>query len=154
MLLISHSLGGFILKQAFCVANQQLHRYEYLVNQVAGIIFISTPHFVSEQQRPLETLLLMLKASTRISLKLSPQKTEEVSFIILNLSARFEEIHLRAPILSIYETKETRVQDGIFRHKSAIVGYLRMVSIMVSLLMSYRSLIVQLAQHKLPPSNF
>ena len=122
MLLISHSLGGIILKQAFCVANEQLHRYEYLVNQVAGIIFISTPHVGSGQTSILEAVLLMLKASTKIPVKLSPQKSEEEAFILLELSDRFETIHLRAPILSIHETKETRVQDGRFRHKSVIVG--------------------------------
>ena len=154
MLLISHSLGGIILKQAFCVANEQLHRYEYLVNQVAGIIFISTPHLGSGQTSILEVILLMLKASTRIPIKLSPQKSEEESSILLDLSVRFETIHLRAPILSIYETKETRVQDGRFRHKSAIVGCIRSRSTSVSLLISHRSLIVQLARHRLPTSDF
>lgn len=77
MLLICHSLGGIILKQAFCIANEQLHRYECLVNQVAGMIFISTPHLGSGRASILETALLMLRATTRTSLKLSPQKVEE-----------------------------------------------------------------------------
>lgn len=70
MLLICHSLGG--IKQAFCIVNEQLHRYEYLVNQVAGIIFISTPHLGSGRASILETALFMLRTTTRTSLKLSP----------------------------------------------------------------------------------
>src|SRR5437762_3238946 len=44
ILFVCHSLGGIILKQALCIANEQLHRYELLVNLVSGIIFLSTPH--------------------------------------------------------------------------------------------------------------
>ena len=71
-------------------------------------------------------------------MKLSSQKSEEESSILSKLSFRFEAIHLRVPILSIYETTETRVQDGLFRHKSAIVGYLRREIVLVSLIISHR----------------
>ena len=153
MLLICHSLGGIILKQAFCIANEQLHRYEYLVNQVAGIIFISTPHLGSGRASILETALLMLRATTRTSLKLSPQKVEEEESILLDLSVRFETIHLRAPILSIYETKETRVPDGRFRHKTAIVSHLLSSRTYVPRLISRSSLIARLARLRLLLSN-
>jgi hypothetical protein len=93
-----------------------------LVNQVAGIVFISTPHLGSRRASILEIVLLMLRATTKTSLKLPPQKVEEEESILLDLSVRFETIHLRAPILSIYETKDTRVPDGRFRHKTAIVS--------------------------------
>lgn len=126
MLLVCHSLGGIILKQAFCIANEQLHRYEYFVNQVAGIIFISTPHRASSQAGMLETTLLMLKATTQAmtkpALRLSAQKLEEEESILFDLAVRFEAIHLRAPILSIHETKETKLPEGRFRHKYAVVS--------------------------------
>lgn len=122
MLLICHGLGGIILKQAFCVANEQLHRYEYLVNQVAGIVFIGTPHLGSNQAETLEKALCILKVTTKATIKVPPQKTKEEGSILFDLSVRFEAIHLRAPILSIYETKKTRIPDGRFGHRNIVVS--------------------------------
>lgn len=44
IVIVCHSLGGIVVKQALCVANKQFPRYGSIVNAIAGVIFLSTPH--------------------------------------------------------------------------------------------------------------
>ena len=111
MLFVCHSLGGIVLKQAFCIANEQLYNYEHLISQVSGIIFLGTPHRMTNQEATLERVMKVLKATTKLSPKLSVDRSREESEILFDIFIRFEGLHLRAPILSAYETKESVVQE-------------------------------------------
>ena len=104
-----------------CVANAQLHRYEYLVNRTAGIVFISTPHLGSNKLETLEKALLMLKATTKPTVKLPPARMEKEAAILFDLSLRFDEVHLRAPILSAFEMIPTKIHDGRFKSRKVII---------------------------------
>ena len=123
MLLICHSLGGTILKQALCMANAQLYRYEYLVNQISGIIFFSTPHLGHDRAETLEKTVSAIKATTKASFKLSPSRAEEEAAILFDLSVRFEGADIHSPILSVYELIPTKVQEGRFKSKKVMVSY-------------------------------
>ena len=121
ILFICHSLGGAILKQAFCIANSQIHRYEYFVNRLAGIVFFSTPHLGADKAETLEKALLILKATTKASLKLAPRRMEEEASILFDLSVRFQATLLRAPILSTYELSPTKIHEGLMKSKKVTV---------------------------------
>ncbi|KAL1966998.1 hypothetical protein VTN77DRAFT_3522 [Rasamsonia byssochlamydoides] len=118
ILFVCHSLGGLILKQALCIAKERMRRYETLINVVSGIIFLGTPHFQPSQ---VEKGMAILQTTTRFKVKISSQVTEQESSILSDLSARFEAIRIRCPILSVYETKKTKVPQGRFKHKKLIL---------------------------------
>ncbi|KAL8808245.1 MAG: hypothetical protein Q9200_004366 [Gallowayella weberi] len=103
-------LGGLVLKQAICIANEQLYRYESLVYSILGIIFLSTPHLSTTQIETLQATYNILKASGIKVAKSPAHYAAEESTIISNLAKRFESVCLRTPILSVYETKPTKIR--------------------------------------------
>lgn len=115
-----HSLGGLILKQALCVANSQLHRYEYLVNSVAGIVFISTPHACRAKEETFKAYANILKALTKKPPKTLPENIDREAGILQDLAHRFESFLFNSPILSVYETKETKYGFGPFKSKQVV----------------------------------
>lgn len=122
MLLVCHSLGGLILKQALCIANEQLYRYEHLINATSGIIFISTPHFGSGQPDAYDKVMSILKATSKLRIKPTETLMSTEVAVLTDLSVRFEAVRILAPILSIHESRETRLKDGRFKHKNVVVS--------------------------------
>ncbi len=112
-----------MLKQAFCIANEQLYRYEHLVSLVSGIIFLGTPHLMAKQEDTLERVMKLLKVTTRSTSKIATERFREESAILFDIFARFEGLHLRAPILSAFETKATTIHERRFgKNSRAIVS--------------------------------
>jgi hypothetical protein len=122
MIFVCHSLGGLILKQALCIANEQLYRYEHLVNATSGIIFMSTPHFGPDQPNPYDKVISILKATPKVQIKPTETLMSSEVAVLTDLSVRFEAVRILTPILSIYETRETRLKEGRFKHKSLLVS--------------------------------
>jgi hypothetical protein len=89
------------------------------VNSVSGIIFISTPHFAQQSARK---AIDILKATAKKKIKLSSERENEEGSILSDLPLRFEAIHLRAPALSIYESRETKIPWGRFKRKTILVS--------------------------------
>lgn len=65
--------------------------------------------------------MAILHATTKMKVKISQELIAEESLILSDLSVRFEAMRLRAPILSVYEAKETKIPEGRFKHKKLIV---------------------------------
>lgn len=105
---VCHSLGGIVVKQALCVANKQFPRYGAIVNAIAGIIFLSTPHRYGDKITSFARFRDVFEATTGKSLKIPNANNEREGAILLDLADRFEGISFRTPILSIYELKESR----------------------------------------------
>ena len=122
MLCVCHSLGGLVLKQALCIANEQLYRHESLINSVSGIIFLSTPHLASNQKETIERMSMILRLTGKRFGKAAARTPDENGALLSNLSKRFEGIYFRTPILSVYEVKETRISENPFTSKSIVVG--------------------------------
>jgi len=57
----------------------------------------------------------VLKATTRKSIKIPNARIERESDILQGLTNRFEGIFFRTPVLSVYETIDTRINDRVFR---------------------------------------
>ena len=125
MLCVCHSLGGSILKQALCIANEQLYRHEPLVNSMSGIIFLGTPHLGSNEAETSDRISMILKLASKKAAKPPAGRVAEERAIYPNLSKRFEGIYFRTPILSVYERVETRVSKGPFSRNTHVVGKLK-----------------------------
>ncbi|PLB49703.1 tetratricopeptide repeat domain-containing protein [Aspergillus steynii IBT 23096] len=108
ILIVCHSLGGSIVKQALCVANKQFPRYGSIVNAIAGVMFLSTPHRYGDKNTTLTRFRDVLEATTGKALKIPSASIEQEGAMLLNLADRFEEISLRTPILSVYELRESK----------------------------------------------
>ena len=117
MVVVCHSLGGIIVKQALCVANRQFHRYGPIVNAMAGIIFLSTPHRYGDKATCVEHFRDILEATTGRGSKVTNAIIEREGVVLLDLADRFEGISLRTPMLSTYELRESRISSTPLRPK-------------------------------------
>lgn len=122
---MTHSLGGLILKQAICIANEQLHNnlsHEYFLNSLAGLIFFSTPHFGSHQDTEVVEHVSNIFRSSRAGSAIPASRiSNEASANLKGLSLRFEDVRIQTDILSIYETTKTEVKGGFLKHKSKLI---------------------------------
>jgi hypothetical protein len=116
-MIVCHSLGGIIVKQALCVANKQFPRYRSIVNAIAGVIFLSTPHRYGDKTTSLTRFRDVLEATTGRNLKIPNANIEQEGAILLDLADRFEGISFRTPILSVYELRESRNSSTPLRPK-------------------------------------
>lgn len=103
-----HSLGGVIVKQALCVANKQFARYGKIVNAIAGVLFLSTPHRYGDKTANLARFRDILETTSGKALKIPSSNAEQEGSILFDLADRFEGIAFRTPILSVYELRESR----------------------------------------------
>ena len=129
IMLVCHSLGGIIAKQALCVANKQFSRYGAIVNAVVGIVFFSTPHRYGDRTTSFMRFRDVLEATTGKNIKFPNANIEQEGALLLDLAGRFEGISLRTPILSVYELKESKISTTPLRSRSqqVSVGFLLLV---------------------------
>lgn len=107
-MVVCHSLGGIIVKQALCIANKQFFRFESIVNATAGVVFLSTPHRYEDGTTSWNRFRDILESTTGKTLKTSGAHIEQEGSILLDLADRFEGISFRTPILSVYELRESK----------------------------------------------
>ena len=110
LLLVSHSLGGCVLKQALSIANFQHPRYDLLLNLIIGIVFLGTPHSSPRDEAFAERCLWILRAahSGIPNKQLVGQKKGDIS-LLTNLAARFKDLNTGLDVLSVYELKKTNI---------------------------------------------
>lgn len=116
IVIVCHSLGGIVVKQALCVANKQFQRYQSIVNAIAGVIFLSSPHRYGDKTTSLIRFRDILEATGR-SLKIPNTNIEQEGTILLDLADRFEGVSFRTPILSVYELRESKNSSTSLRPK-------------------------------------
>ena len=68
--------------------------------------------------------MLILRVFSKFVPKIPAHKLQEEQMILFDLASRFEDIHIRVPIISLYETVETRVKEGTFKTRKYIVSTL------------------------------
>lgn len=122
VLLASHSLGGFILKQALCVASAQRQIHAKLLNSVLALMFLGGLHGPSDAleqtSRELASRSVMILRSVRNSIpKQVFTRLGCDGWSLADICALFDEIGLQVKILSIYETEVTRFQSSASRWK-------------------------------------
>lgn len=118
LLLVCHSLGGCILKQALSIANFQHPRYDSLLNVIIGIVFLGTPHRSLKDDAFVEQCLWILRAANA---GLSNKQLKANTSLLTNLAARFQDINTNIDILSVYEEKTTNISRTLRTKKIVLV---------------------------------
>ena len=124
LLVICHSLGGLVLKHALWIAKQQSHRYGCILGAVAGIVFLGTPHRGLSEADTLKRWLTIVASTTNLrkSINLPEDRLPLERTLLAQLAHRFESIANRCPILTITESKKTKVYLGILKRESLLVS--------------------------------
>jgi hypothetical protein len=119
-----HSVGGLVLKQALCIANEQLYQYESVLSPVTGVIFLGTPHSGSTDGEILPRLLTLLARTSNMKkrISISDQSVARETAMLSQLASRFEGISLRSSILTVWESQRTRVSEDLLKSKMAQVS--------------------------------
>lgn len=126
LFIVCHSLGGLVLKQALCIAHEQSYRYGSVIASVAGIVFLGTPHRGTSDADTLARWLTILGSTTdtKKPITLPEHRAPLEAAMLSQLADRFEDINIQAHVLSVTESKKTRVSMGILKSKSLLVGLL------------------------------
>ena len=94
--------------------------FQRFLNVHSGIVFLGTPHPTYAHRLHWPKLNLILRSTTKL-LKKTLVQAELEDAIVANVSLKFEEAGIEVPVLSGFETKPTRIPDGIFTsHKSVV----------------------------------
>jgi hypothetical protein len=109
--------------QALSIANQQLYRFRYLFACIAGIILMGTPHSSHDGNEGLNSAMLILRAYVKFASRSAKSHLADEQEVLKELALRFGDINLRVPILSVYETKDTKFREKAFRTRRMIVSF-------------------------------
>ncbi|BDD64229.1 hypothetical protein MAP00_009067 [Monascus purpureus] len=104
IIIISHSLGGIIAKEAI----NRLSQFSELWKNMAGAIFLGTPHSTSPDVHTWEKAgaILRLYARTKNApIRPNPKESEKLA----QICSLFEQVFNQIPVLSAYETSPTRI---------------------------------------------
>ena len=110
--------------QALVKLNEQAYgaTFQRFFNFRSQIIFLGTPHPRISHQEQWFRLGLILRAHPQIS-KLMRAQAEWESKLIADLCMEFEDTRLAdTPVISIFESKVTKINEGFFRSRKELVG--------------------------------
>ncbi|MCJ1405467.1 hypothetical protein MMC11_008695, partial [Xylographa trunciseda] len=116
---LCEGLGGLIVKQASSRLRDQVFRSQKLLNVISGVVFVGTPHLKQSDENAWQRLATVL----RVHLKNVTKKTipkEDLSRLSLS-AQRFEGLGLNIPILSGFETQETKLRGGLLTSRKAAI---------------------------------
>ena len=88
-----------------------------MVNAIAGVIFLSTPHRYGDKITNLTRFRDVFEAMTGKNLKIPNPNVEQEGAVLLDLADRFEGISFRTPILSVYELRESKNSSTSLRQR-------------------------------------
>lgn len=108
---VSHQAYLSMVLQALWAAHQHSGEEHHLVDVTSGIIFLSTPHTTSIEDKRWENWKRILKSSRKDASKI-PQSKEDIRSLA-EVCQNFEYLSLPIPVLSVFETHASRVRDGI-----------------------------------------
>jgi hypothetical protein len=114
--MITHQYN--LTTQAMYLANRQSQKFRRLIRNTAGVIFLGCPHSCSGEVDVWQNVSLICKKYSKGKLK--HQITPEMASGLAEDSKTFEQAFDEKPVLSLYETRETR-EGGRFTPKT-IVG--------------------------------
>ncbi|KAL1638140.1 hypothetical protein SLS58_008977 [Diplodia intermedia] len=110
VVVIAHSIGGFILKEALCLAFEQKTQYMSLLKALAGIVFLGTPHSISRDDEVWGGIPYAIDQSSKAKSLINPDAQNNLA----QLSSRFMQAAAELWVLSCYELEETSRLDEIF----------------------------------------
>ena len=100
------------------------HYYDPACQRILGLcsgtVFLGTPHPSFRRQEEWLRLSFILRASSKYSKGLLAQAEIEGP-VVANLSLKFQQAGLEHAIVSVYETRSTKIPDGFFRSRRELV---------------------------------
>ncbi|ORX98663.1 hypothetical protein BCR34DRAFT_523570 [Clohesyomyces aquaticus] len=121
IILVCHSLGGLVVKQALSIANLraiQHHKYRHFINCIAGIVFISTPHNHGLLQDRATTIVKHFAGDKLSKQHLTHLKADATKLV--DIIGRFQNVNLGLDILTLYERLPTKSKRG-WRSRSVLI---------------------------------
>ncbi|MCJ1439386.1 hypothetical protein MMC27_008780 [Xylographa pallens] len=100
-------------------ASHSVFRFRKLLDVISGVLFVGTPHLNRSDEDAWQRLATVF----RVHLKNVTKKTIPKEYLSrLSLSAqRFEGLGLNIPILSGFETQETKLRGGLLASRKAAI---------------------------------
>jgi hypothetical protein len=97
------------------------HRFRSLLRDIiSGIVFLATPHIVESDETASRALATILRSDLKPKSKRMFSKSDLSGLAFCGL--QFEELKLGIPILSCYETFETRFQSPLWHSRKGVVS--------------------------------
>ncbi|RSL46146.1 hypothetical protein CEP53_010433 [Fusarium sp. AF-6] len=121
LVLIGHGLGGLIVKRALSILSGSTlpPHSKILLNMIAGVVFFGTPHPTTDHQDQWHRLTQLLSLAGKLPGELITQSETEADTAAI-ICGDFEKSGLEATVLSIYETKPTKVKTGRWKPKESV----------------------------------
>jgi len=91
-----------------------------ILDLIAGIVFFGTPHTKKNRPESWAQLTKLLKYTGNFAKRFLVQ-SELDALAAASLSEDFEQSGIEAPVLSIYETKSTRVKEGFWPFRQEVI---------------------------------
>ncbi|MCJ1382282.1 hypothetical protein MMC17_005395 [Xylographa soralifera] len=124
LMFLCYGLGGLVLKRALTLAYEKPldPASQFLVAMNAGIVLLGTPHPLYIDCSQWARLHLILKSNTSISQSFLADAGRDVARMA-NVSSGFDKLRLEVPVISVYESKESRIRVNYWRSiKVVLVG--------------------------------
>ncbi|EFR02385.1 hypothetical protein MGYG_05381 [Nannizzia gypsea CBS 118893] len=128
LIFVAHSMGGLVVKKAY-ILGKLIEQYSDIISQVAGMIFLATPHRGSNFA---STLNAILRMSPTTGAKTYVNELEDGSVSIDDINEQFRNVCGGLYLISFYETYKTAISPGVkvkvVEKQSAVLGYPQEVS--------------------------
>ena len=101
-------------------ATQQFSRFRDIIELISGVVFLATPHFTKSDEESAKALSTVLRTDLSLTSKQPFTKLNLSSLV--NTSLHFEELRMQIPVLSGFETVETKLRSSFWVSRKAIVS--------------------------------
>lgn len=88
---------------------------------LGGLVFLATPHVSLAQKHSLSTVIRLLKYTLNLP-KIELSRAELEIRKVSDVCTEFDELNLGLPIISAYETTESRLRKSLWRPLKEIVS--------------------------------
>ncbi|KAK1834717.1 hypothetical protein QBC39DRAFT_8629 [Podospora conica] len=121
LVLVGHGLGGVIVKKAATKIVWENPNGPNPQNRLSGIVFLGTPHTTKHGKERWRSLTLLLHHCFQLSRQAMSQAELKYD-LVADISEQFEEKVHDIPVLSVFETKETKTRTAwIFGSKKQLL---------------------------------
>ncbi|KAF2160591.1 hypothetical protein M409DRAFT_28977 [Zasmidium cellare ATCC 36951] len=116
IVLMAHSLAGFIVKQCLVLLYTQKSRYRLLRNMIASVVLLGCPHSSLPETRSSfikKTLKILEIAAERRGQRIKNIARLESRQDLVDLCTQYDSMGGNVNILTLYETMSTKVSRGL-----------------------------------------
>lgn len=96
--------------------------FDKLLKRLAGMIFMGVPHPTFDKQHEWQKMSSLLRASTKLGRKETDRHAQHVH-AVARVSQLFNDSNVELPILSMCETKTTKINSTFLSSRRETVGH-------------------------------